>query len=345
MILAALAGVACLEPWSQPEASNPYLGDVPELTAVVAALTERRERISGLHWISRLDNTRAEEGEPDWLYTEAVLDMPSRFELRQWHGTDVDRFDVRTQAWRFQAGGAIRYLPSVRSFAHRDGSVLPAAVSMELPLLWLGVWPDACGVAAPRFLESQIDPVTEIHRAPGDWVPKVLANGDVRLSTRSGASITMAPALGWAVRERFQNHPSGRGARLAASEFEELQGVWYPRRLHLTISQEQEPAPVFEMEVEVLLWEVDPAPILVPEPEEVPGAYDTTSNDSAEWRQLTPGGIDLLTAMTQDLSTRFPTVDASEGPRRRTLSIWGPAILLLVLAQQLGTGARRSPEG
>ena len=226
---------------------------------------------------------------------------------------------------------------------------MPSAVSMELPLLWLGEWPSECGNRAPDFLGSSIDMEAELRDPSNRWHPEVLANGDIRFSAEDGSAMEFAADYGWAPRERVEYAANGRGSRLQAFDFIECGGHWFPRNLRLTVfeagvaaTQMGLESPLLELDVEVLSWEPGVAEALVPAPEDVPGAYDQSSSDAADWKQLTPGGLDLLQTVSEDLAARLPSVvyhrealdRGSRGHRQRTLYVWLPVVagLLLLLA-------------
>ena len=102
---------------------------------------------------------------------------------------------------------------------------------------------------------------------------------------------------------------------------------------------------VFAVDVEVVDWRIgDPGAALIPRMDAVPGAYDKTAEDPAEWRQVTPGGLDLFEELLNDAALRFPRPEDAGAHRTRALFLWCPLLGVLGLALALrGLLPRGSP--
>lgn len=266
------------------------------LEGVVAALVERRERMSSLGWRCRLLNRAERAPADDWIYTDFTLRDEGRCEFMQWHGHRFSEDDARSVCWRIEGDRFLRYIPYERTFSGRRPATPPTPIAAHLPLLWLGIKPTTHAPALPTILGEPMDLLDALEAAPRDWSCRELANGDVLLeSRRTGSRVVLVPAADWSTRTRRVALPGSRSVELSAESFRWREGRWLPDSLHLRGALAGHGEPTLVIDVEMLGWRTPAGDrSYLPSPEDVPGAYDRTAAGSHEWRQLTPGGIELL---------------------------------------------------
>lgn len=258
------------------------------------------------------------------------LRMRVEFEHCQWHGPKPSLSDYRTVAWRFQEGQAIRYSPVARSYSRISERYVPSCVAMDLPLLWLGKWPEACRNNAPTFLDGPLDFMSEISRDQARWSIKQIDGGQLRFTSDQGSTMDFDPGLGWALTQRVRLSESGRGAKLQAADFRKLEESWFPHKLQFTIFDIKTSKMLFSLEAEVIKWEAGRELVLVPEAHDVPGSYEQTGDEFQDWHQITPGGLDLLLPICRDLARNFPRPEEHDHAMKRVLYIWLPVTAIVV---------------
>ena len=65
--------------------------------------------------------------------------------------------------------------------------------------------------------------------------------------------------------------------------------------------------------------------------------------DRPVFELLTPGGLDILTSISQAISDRFPANDSAPRHRLRTLFLWAPVMAALIFLRQLELLVKRRP--